>query len=535
MKARARKRTAAVPAPRARSANSRQRQLLIEACISALYTYGPSGTTVERVVAIANMSPGIVRFYFDSKAAMLVASLKHLAAEFESQVMVPVTKLKATPVAALELLVDLYLDPDIASARKVTVWYAYWGEASSREEYYDICGQKDESFAQLVRDLISRLIETLGTQHLDPDGIALGFIGALEILWQDIAFQSEDAVDRVIAKRRCRAYLRSVFPVQFVGAESAVESQLANWTYHSSIAFVAERDTLLREAWSCIGHTSMLPVPGSFLTADTATERVLVVRDLGGVLRAYRNNCPQQAHRLVDAGSGVAAQWRCATHGLRFNLDGSAHDSSGQALTGIHLVEVGGLLTVRAEPPKAGDGAGLLDVLAGLGLSAAHLLRAQECVIEADWKSMVELWFEGVGSTQGDVWSRQRYQALHRVAAAWEERFVAPNHWLQVRPDGITLSEAVALSAGRCMLRRIELSYCGFDAVARALAYLGARRPPAVRRSHVAMLESLQIGRTRFNYSVSRRMGSVDPAAAFRQRLIERLPLLSLSRAPAVG
>jgi TetR/AcrR family transcriptional repressor of bet genes len=201
--------------PRARNAHARQRQRLIDACISALHIYGPSRTTVEKVVAIAKMSPGIVRFYFASKAAMLVASLQFLAAEFEEQLMVPVARLKSRPVAALELLVDLYLDPEIASPRKVSVWYAFWGEASSRQEYYDICGQKDESFAALVRDLIERLIALTAQPHLDPDGIALGLIGALEMMWQDFAFRTESDIDRPAAKRRCMAYLRSVFPGRF--------------------------------------------------------------------------------------------------------------------------------------------------------------------------------------------------------------------------------------------------------------------------------------------------------------------------------
>ncbi len=161
------------------------------------------------------MSPGIVRFYFASKAAMLVASLQFLAAEFEEQLLVPVARLKSRPVAALELMVDLYLDPEIASPRKVSVWYAFWGEASSRQEYYDICGQKDESFAALVRELIERLIVDTGQPQLDPDGIALGLIGALEMLWQDFAFRNETDIDRPAAKRRCMAYLRSIFPGQF--------------------------------------------------------------------------------------------------------------------------------------------------------------------------------------------------------------------------------------------------------------------------------------------------------------------------------
>jgi gamma-glutamyl-gamma-aminobutyraldehyde dehydrogenase len=206
----------AVPQPpRERASRIRQRKRLIDACISALHIHGPSRTTVEKVVAIAGMSPGIVRFYFDSKAAMLVASLQFLATEFEERLLVPVAQLKDTPVRALETLVDLYLDPDLASPRKVSVWYSFWGEASSRQEYYDICGQKDESFAALVRELVERLIVEAQTPHLDPDAVALGLIGVLEMLWQGFAFQSEPDIDRAAAKHRCMAYLRSVFPREF--------------------------------------------------------------------------------------------------------------------------------------------------------------------------------------------------------------------------------------------------------------------------------------------------------------------------------
>src|SRR5579863_1622818 len=198
-----------------RATRSRQRQRLIDACISALHIHGPSRTTVEKVVAIADLSPGIVRFYFDSKAAMLVASLEYLSSEFEQQVLLPVSQLRQTPVQALELLVDLYLDADIASPRKVSVWYSFWGEASSRQEYYDICGNRDEEFARLVRELIERMIAASDAKHLDADGVALGLIGVLEVLWQGFAFQSEASIDRAAARARALAYLRSVFPGEF--------------------------------------------------------------------------------------------------------------------------------------------------------------------------------------------------------------------------------------------------------------------------------------------------------------------------------
>ena len=199
----------------------RQRQKLIEACITALHQHGPSRTTIDKVVRIADMSPGIVNFYFDTKAALLVAALDHLATEFEERVLAPVAALQGDPAQALRRLIELYLDPDIASARKISVWYAFWGEASSRGEYLAICGKRDAAFADLVRGLMERLIAQLGAAHLDADAVALGLIGALEVIWQDIAFHEDSEVDREEPARRCMAYLRSLFPAAFAKTRTA--------------------------------------------------------------------------------------------------------------------------------------------------------------------------------------------------------------------------------------------------------------------------------------------------------------------------
>ena len=322
---------------------------------------------MEKVVAIAKMSPGIVRFYFDSKASMLVASLKFLAAEFEEQVLMPVAKLKSRPVAALQLLVDLYLDPDIASPRKVSVWYAFWGEASSRQEYYDICGQKDESFAALVRELIAGLIADTSQRHLDPDGVALGLIGVLEILWQDFAFQAERDIDRQAAKRRCMAYLCSIFPGQFAPspsysavatAASAGGPPLADPTHGRTRVFAMEGESVLQNTWAVIGHEAQIPQPGDFVTVDMGDERVLVVRDGTGAVHALRNNCMELPHVLVAAGSGRFDEAiECKIHGLRFELNGRRLGApEGADLSRLESRLVRGLIFVR--PFSAGSSAG---------------------------------------------------------------------------------------------------------------------------------------------------------------------------------
>ena len=212
---------------------------------------------MEKVVAIADLSPGIVRFYFDSKDAMLLASLGYLAAEFDERVLAPVGRLKDSPARALELLVDLYLDPDIASTRKISVWYSFWGEASSRQEYLDICGKNDDDFAVLVRQLMERLIAETGARHLNADGVALGLIGVLEVLWQGFAFQSEESIDRLAARERSLAYLRSVFPGSFASARAPLEdARLPDWAYASEALLALEREHLLGPARQVMGDTA---------------------------------------------------------------------------------------------------------------------------------------------------------------------------------------------------------------------------------------------------------------------------------------
>jgi TetR/AcrR family transcriptional repressor of bet genes len=540
----------------ARAARGLQRQRLIDACISALHLHGPSHTTVEKVVAIANMSPGIVRFYFDSKAAMLVASLQFLAAEFEEKVLQPVARLQATPVAALELLVDLYLDPEIASPRKVSVWYAFWGEASSRQEYYDICGQKDESFTALVRELIGRLIEETSQPQLDPDGIALGLIGVLEMLWQDFAFRAEEDIDRAAAKRRCMAYLRSVFPGRFAPPPGAPArppggaGAFAGWVYGSPHAALLERDALFRSAWQIAAHVAQIPRAGDFVTADLGAERVVVVRDAYGVLHALRNSCPALPHALVLESRGHSAgTFRCPTHGVEFDAGGRSVGGGPGNLTrlGLHIADdwvwvgpAGG----PPPPPRAEQGGGAPGGRAAPG--EATTVTEREFEVAANWKLLIEQWLEAVpadaaAAADSITWSlrpleeRRRssarcYRALAAGAAGepWLQRFDAPNQLLQWRPDGLTVLQAIPASPGTCRLRVLGVVRGSQGREARARQYLATRLTPWTRRSTRAVAESAQRGVTDFGYRAG--AGLAPAIGWFRRHLTARVPSLALER-----
>jgi TetR/AcrR family transcriptional repressor of bet genes len=519
-----------MPRPKQKHTHTRQRQRLIEACISALHTYGPSRTTVEKVVTIAKMSPGIVRFYFASKAAMLVASLQFLATEFEERVLAPVSRLKDKPVAGLKLLVELYLDPDLASPRKVSVWYSFWGEASSRQEYYDICGQKDEGFAVLVRELIERVILKSGLAHLDADAVALGLIGVLEMLWQDFAFKDEADIDRAAARERAMAYLRSVFPGQFnaSSADAANGAAVAPclWTYDSARLFAMEREHIFQNAWQFVAHRADLEGIGDFVSSDLGFDRALIVRASDGGLRAFRNSCPAAPHALIAPGRGRLQDIQCTVHALSFGLDGIASQGDIDLLP-MHVTQVGDLVLVRSADRL--PGAGFADPWPELKIApGARVLPVRaDTPIAADWKVVVELVLGWGTSPPMEGWSARSYELLTRHSpAAARQHFLAPNHWVSVRPDGWTLLQILPIGPGRSSLRRHGYTWCGADGPALAAQYLAGRLWAIERASGVGVAESIQRGMVNLGHQASHVRGA--HVSAFHRQLLALLPVMGI-------
>lgn len=540
---RKRPRKAATAAPRHRLSASRQRQRLIDACISALHIYGPSRTTVARVVAIAKLSPGIVRFYFKSKGAMLVASLRFLATEFEQLVLEPVGSLRHSPVQALTKLVELYLDAGVASTRKVSVWYAFWGEATARQEYQDICGQKDDRFADLVLELIERMIEHSGQRQLDADAISLGLMGVLEVLWQGYAFQAEEDIDRAVARARCMAYLSSVFPGHFP-AHDATSSRDG---MPPERRFAEERARCFAGAWQLAGHAQELHARGDYLTIELATMRALLVRDTARS-RAFVNSCPNQPHALVLARRGkLTGAISCPLHRLKFALDGTSLDPQSSAdLQPLELATSGGLLFVAAGIMAGAATTAVAAAAPRLDRSDAAFDIAEtggfsEYDVPADWKLAVEQLLlhrmpehdvqDGVqdfAAPEFDVNLPDQmlgWQALPAGAhaAPWRRVYLWPNILLEWRPDGLSAIQIVPLAAGHSRWQCFEYGHRNPDAPAQEQgASLRARRSESLRLD-IDLASSTQRGLASPGYRANQQ-GSVPAGiAAFRQMLETRL------------
>jgi len=175
-----------------------RRMLLLDATVRAISVHGLSGLTLARVGELAGLTAGTVSFHFASKEALLLATLRYLAEEFEGA-LDRATAGETDPRRRLVALVEAHLDPAISHPCKVAVWYAFMAEAGARKDYQKICEDRDSAYYQLVLELCREIIGD--RKGVDPEAVAYGLVGLIDQLWQEILFEG-DAYDRAAALSR---------------------------------------------------------------------------------------------------------------------------------------------------------------------------------------------------------------------------------------------------------------------------------------------------------------------------------------------
>jgi phenylpropionate dioxygenase-like ring-hydroxylating dioxygenase large terminal subunit len=341
------------------------------------------------------------------------------------------------------------------------------------------------------------------------------------------------------------AYLRSIFPGQFAAsAETGTagsDGRLAGWVYANTRLFAIERQSLFQDSWQFAAHQAQIPHPGDFLSVDLGIERALLVRDEAGQVRAFRNSCSEAPHILMAARSGRVDLIQCTVHGLQFELDGRRRDARGAAdLTPLDLRLIGDLILVRSAERRRPDTRVADDWVEFSPPAGSRPLGwPVETAIAADWKLVVEQWLEsttrgGSCDTDENGWSARSYRHMHGAGAnfSWQRRFAAPNHRIELRPDGFSLLQALPIAPGRCLLRQHDFTLCEADRPARAAQYLASRLNPYTRRSTIAVAESTQKGIVTFGHEAADGAQAAPAVAAFRRHLVTLMPVMAQPRPP---
>lgn len=135
-----------------------RRQQLMEANVSSIAKRGLAETTITHVSQGAGMSRGIVNFYFTSKENMMLQTLKYLVGEYDALCQEAAASTKAhAPIKRLEALASAHFSSKLCSPRRLTVWAAFWGHASTHNDYRKLIAAGDERCKKLAREIVTAL------------------------------------------------------------------------------------------------------------------------------------------------------------------------------------------------------------------------------------------------------------------------------------------------------------------------------------------------------------------------------------------
>ncbi|MAW44813.1 MAG: aromatic ring-hydroxylating dioxygenase subunit alpha [Gammaproteobacteria bacterium TMED243] len=172
--------------------------------------------------------------------------------------------------------------------------------------------------------------------------------------------------------------------------------------YASQTRFDAER-RVMRRLPIPFCPVAALPEPGSYVARHSAGVPIVVVRDMQGTIRAFRNACRHRGMQLAE-GSGCTKIFRCNYHGWAYRLDGRLEyvphehgfpdlDKDSNGLVPVHSVDVqSGLVFVTQDEPI---GLGALESLPALLSADQVIFETQEKVEEINWKLTAEGTLEG--------------------------------------------------------------------------------------------------------------------------------------------
>ncbi len=182
------------------------------------------------------------------------------------------------------------------------------------------------------------------------------------------------------------------------------------WDWYSDPGVLRlERERIFRRTWQYAGRAEQVAEPGSYFTCDAGGIPIVVVRDRGGVLRAFVNVCRHRGS-LVCEGEGRRETLQCPYHAWTYDLDGSLRAAPRADREPGFERETLGLLPAAVDvwgpfvfvnpdaeaAPLAETLGELPQLVAGAGLDVASLrfLRRSQSEYEANWKVCCENFLE---------------------------------------------------------------------------------------------------------------------------------------------
>ncbi|MGE3292048.1 MAG: TetR family transcriptional regulator C-terminal domain-containing protein [Geminicoccaceae bacterium] len=190
---------------------ARRRAQILDATIESIVRHGLSATTLATVAEEAGLSQGVTVFYFKTKQALLAEALRWHYEEYRKVWRAALEAAPADPIARILALVRADFDPAICNRRTLTLWHAYWGEATARPLFASISEAFDRERGTAMHEQCDAAADLLDQEVWSAAELAVALDSLTDGLWLRMHLDP-DSMDNARAHRTTLRTIAAAFP-----------------------------------------------------------------------------------------------------------------------------------------------------------------------------------------------------------------------------------------------------------------------------------------------------------------------------------
>jgi phenylpropionate dioxygenase-like ring-hydroxylating dioxygenase large terminal subunit len=92
--------------------------------------------------------------------------------------------------------------------------------------------------------------------------------------------------------------------------------------FYDEDVYRQEMATVFHRSWLFVGHETMIPNPGDYITTYMADDAVIVTRDRSGEVKVLLNKCRHRGNKVCLFDRGNTSTFHCSYHGWSYDTSG---------------------------------------------------------------------------------------------------------------------------------------------------------------------------------------------------------------------
>lgn len=186
--------------PKLDVAKERKSQI-VQATVECISTMGYNNFSMQDVARKANVSKGIIHYYFLNKDDLMMAVLNKVASDIEELISQSTGDVE-DPARKLEIFVEIGMGIVRTKREYYQVSMDFWTQINQKPEVQSLIANHYDQFRKACRDIIQDGVKSGAFQKVDPVGYSAAIVGmmdgiSLQWLFDPERFNYGDLVDLV--------------------------------------------------------------------------------------------------------------------------------------------------------------------------------------------------------------------------------------------------------------------------------------------------------------------------------------------------